>query len=253
MKKTIIVCILFILLGGCLDVEGIIHHNKISKAKNAVLERLVDPESAHFKDIKIKNSVGFEWIVSGEVNSKNRMGGYGGFQRFIYTKSGLFDFEGEPGFEHLWKIARLEKSSKELEPKASKTRKDPPVATPSEADRHVEEMERLIRNEKYNEAIQYGSKFSWSSGNEKIKNLQKRATALKESQNLSYDTMKSDKIASKVELLPVTPSNITKMRSHMENEQYQEALEYAKQFHWNSQMKKMESKAKEELGLKWYE
>jgi hypothetical protein len=52
----------------------------IEKAKDAIRERLKDPESAQFRNIR----VGKEDFkpVRGEVNAKNSYGGYIGYQKF---------------------------------------------------------------------------------------------------------------------------------------------------------------------------
>lgn len=54
----------------------------IHSAKLAVTNKLVDPQSANFKDIFVRSDK-----VCGEVNAKNRMGGYVGFNQFIARKT----------------------------------------------------------------------------------------------------------------------------------------------------------------------
>lgn len=49
----------------------------IERAKKAVLYKLIDPESGRFRNV---SALGNE--VCGEVNGKNRLGGYTGFQVF---------------------------------------------------------------------------------------------------------------------------------------------------------------------------
>ena len=61
-----------------------------AKGKAAVLEQLTDPESANFRDIKVYAGVDYFGtpnvdVVCGQVNSKNRMGGYVGFHPFRWT------------------------------------------------------------------------------------------------------------------------------------------------------------------------
>lgn len=53
------------------------------EAQTAVKQQLTDPESAQFRNLSEHEA----WIC-GEVNSKNRLGGYVGFRIFIYGKSG---------------------------------------------------------------------------------------------------------------------------------------------------------------------
>lgn len=48
-------------------------------AKSAVEKTLLDPSSAQFRNMHIAK---LKPIVCGEVNAKNRMGGYVGFKRF---------------------------------------------------------------------------------------------------------------------------------------------------------------------------
>lgn len=52
------------------------------EAKEAVRARLIDEDSAKFKIDYEKNGV-----ICGQVNSKNRLGGYTGYSRFMYIKS----------------------------------------------------------------------------------------------------------------------------------------------------------------------
>jgi hypothetical protein len=56
----------------------------IADAKDTVKEKLVDPRSAEFKNVRATATGN----VCGEVNSKNRMGGYVGFKHFWVFTSG---------------------------------------------------------------------------------------------------------------------------------------------------------------------
>ncbi len=49
-------------------------------ARTAVRERLTDPRSAQFQRERTSKSA-----VCGEVNAKNRMGGYVGFQQYLFS------------------------------------------------------------------------------------------------------------------------------------------------------------------------
>lgn len=61
------------------------------KYRTAVTGVLLDPQSAQFRNEKIAGE-----LYCGEVNSKNRMGGYVGFNRFIVrTKDGAGILEPE--------------------------------------------------------------------------------------------------------------------------------------------------------------
>lgn len=63
-------------------------HETIIKGQNAIKGFLVDPNSAEFKIEYVFWSSSTD-IVCGSVNSRNRAGGYVGFQRFIwYTPNG---------------------------------------------------------------------------------------------------------------------------------------------------------------------
>lgn len=52
-----------------------------NKVKKAVVQRLIDPDSARFEFLQAGKEVG---NYCGYVNSKNRMGGYAGASPFIY-------------------------------------------------------------------------------------------------------------------------------------------------------------------------
>ena len=58
----------------------------LDNVKSSVEEQLLDPESAKIKDIKIYDTTDKQgnsvYLVIGKFNSKNRMGGYGGFKYF---------------------------------------------------------------------------------------------------------------------------------------------------------------------------
>ncbi len=58
-------------------------------AKLAVKRDLSDPESAQFRNIK---NVGTH--ICGEVNAKNRFGGYTGYRRFAYVMEGSIGLTG---------------------------------------------------------------------------------------------------------------------------------------------------------------
>lgn len=70
---------LLALLGACNQSEN--------AAKKAVGDLLSDPESAQFRDLK-SYPLGKGERVCGEVNAKNRMGGYVGFVRFVVDLRG---------------------------------------------------------------------------------------------------------------------------------------------------------------------
>ncbi|MGY6662465.1 MAG: hypothetical protein ACXIVO_09105 [Glycocaulis sp.] len=51
-------------------------------AKNAVAERMLDPSSVQFRNLRRVGAA-----ICGEVNSKNRYGAYVGFADFVYVPS----------------------------------------------------------------------------------------------------------------------------------------------------------------------
>lgn len=62
------------------------------KLRAGLLTSLVDPHSAQFRSERV---AGGGTVICGEFNSKNRLGGYAGFRRYISTASGAFAIEGE--------------------------------------------------------------------------------------------------------------------------------------------------------------
>jgi hypothetical protein len=55
----------------------------ISSAQQAVKRQLLDDRAAHFRDVNVVIQANGSKAVCGEVNSKNRAGGYAGYQHFI--------------------------------------------------------------------------------------------------------------------------------------------------------------------------
>ena len=64
--------------------------SRLNSVERAVAAKLRDPESALFRDI-----VGTDDMVCGEVNARNALGGYTGFQPFVYRR-GMVLFEPRP-------------------------------------------------------------------------------------------------------------------------------------------------------------
>jgi hypothetical protein len=56
----------------------------IAEAEEAVANQLVDPNSAEFRNVQVTD----DDDVCGEVNAKNRMGGYTGFSPFVTVYNG---------------------------------------------------------------------------------------------------------------------------------------------------------------------
>lgn len=61
----------------------------IAKVKHEILESLKDPDSAKFRRITVSSDGS---MVCGEVNSKNAMGGYVGFKKFVNIEDKGNDF-----------------------------------------------------------------------------------------------------------------------------------------------------------------
>lgn len=77
----------------------------IASAQQAVKRKLVDERSAEFRNltVEVQPTSGTK-VVCGQVNSKNRMGGYGGYQHFISAGVDELTFleEEQPDFANLW-------------------------------------------------------------------------------------------------------------------------------------------------------
>ena len=57
----------------------------IDAAKEAIKAQLIDPDSVRYRNIIVDTRSFMKPVVCGEVNAKNRLGGYSGFQPFIYN------------------------------------------------------------------------------------------------------------------------------------------------------------------------
>lgn len=79
--------------------------SEIDTAKDAVAERLRDPSSAQFRNVKAGQANNGLNTVCGEVNAKNGYGGYAGYQRFITNSDGKFVYlesQGHSNFSIMW-------------------------------------------------------------------------------------------------------------------------------------------------------
>ncbi|MCV0439289.1 MAG: hypothetical protein K5880_11695 [Hydrogenophaga sp.] len=76
----------------------------VSKGKEAVKQRLKDPDSAQFRNVYFHRGKSGVPVACGQVNAKNSMGGYSGFQRFVSgTTVELTYLEKEVvGFAKVW-------------------------------------------------------------------------------------------------------------------------------------------------------
>ena len=75
----------------------------IEKSKDTIRTKLKDPSSARFKGVFFSNASGSP-VACGEVNSKNSLGGYAGYQYFIAAgNSNLAFLENEVAdFATVW-------------------------------------------------------------------------------------------------------------------------------------------------------
>jgi hypothetical protein len=74
------------MLTGCSIIPGTSAHME-DRARSVLSETLFDGDTARFKDLRIVEVKGEkpEKIICGQVNAKNRMGGYIGFRNFIVS------------------------------------------------------------------------------------------------------------------------------------------------------------------------
>lgn len=75
MRKIITIGLLGAALIGCTDAD-------IWRARSELKLKLYDAESAQFRNEKVFKVNGTT-LVCGEINAKNRLGGYSGFQPFV--------------------------------------------------------------------------------------------------------------------------------------------------------------------------
>lgn len=76
----------------------------IAAAQSAVKRKLVDDGSARFRDVSVVVQSSGAKAVCGEVNAKNRAGGYAGYQHFISagTEEHTYLEEQVPDFASAW-------------------------------------------------------------------------------------------------------------------------------------------------------
>jgi len=105
-----------LLIAALLAVPGLSKAQKPAKPNAAAVKRvlkaqlaeaLVDAPSARYRGEFLSISEDGEMVsLCGEVNSKNRMGGYAGFTRFISVGDGQVIFEHQEGsaFRFVWPV-----------------------------------------------------------------------------------------------------------------------------------------------------
>lgn len=79
--RVVLTVLLLAGLAACDDLPG----SAASNAKAVVSGSLSDPGSAQFRNVHQGKKAGAEPLVCGEVNAKNRYGGYPGFLPFIVS------------------------------------------------------------------------------------------------------------------------------------------------------------------------
>lgn len=75
----------------------------IAAAQSAVKRQLVDDRSARFRDVTVETASGTK-VVCGQVNSRNRAGGFGGYQHFVSNGLDQLTFleENRSDFAKIW-------------------------------------------------------------------------------------------------------------------------------------------------------
>ncbi|WP_447096862.1 hypothetical protein [Pseudomonas sp. CF10PS3] len=80
--KMFVGALALVALAGC-------GNSDVNQAREEVKRNLFDAASAQFRNEKVYR-VGDEVVVCGEVNAKNRVGGYGGFAMYVVEGIGLY-------------------------------------------------------------------------------------------------------------------------------------------------------------------
>lgn len=78
----------------------------MDRGMEMVKAKLKDPDSAKFKDVFFNRGSDNIPLTCGQVNSKNSLGGYGGYQRFVSGGSAELTFVEEQvagSFAPIWK------------------------------------------------------------------------------------------------------------------------------------------------------
>ena len=78
----------------------------IKNATEVIKNRMKDPESTQFRNLRIVTNTVGEKFVCGESNSKNSYGGYVGFKPFAYTKEDkvIFSYEDVLGVDKTYDL-----------------------------------------------------------------------------------------------------------------------------------------------------
>lgn len=82
-NKSFLAIVVVLLTGLAIGIPGYVWYAKdikpVDEAKEALKQELFDPSSAEFRNVRVTSLLD---AVCGEVNAKNRMGGYVGFRHF---------------------------------------------------------------------------------------------------------------------------------------------------------------------------
>ena len=81
----------------------------IKNATEVIKNRMKDPESTQFRNLRIVTNTVGEKFVCGESNSKNSYGGYVGFKPFAYTKEDkvIFSYEDVLGVDKTYDLTEI--------------------------------------------------------------------------------------------------------------------------------------------------
>lgn len=99
-KNILIIILLPLLFLGEAQTKTPGNTINFEKIRQAIKQKLTDPDSAKFKNMRLFNAGQKSELVCGEINSKNRFGGYTGFQPFAYAidqSEGFFEVGGDLG------------------------------------------------------------------------------------------------------------------------------------------------------------
>ena len=93
MGKKLWLLALCVLVGAC---------DQYSEAKEAVAYGLIDPTSPLFREVK--KCYFNPDVIEGEVNAKNRMGAYVGFEPFLYYEGRVAIGYEDPNWRYLFEL-----------------------------------------------------------------------------------------------------------------------------------------------------
>lgn len=96
----------FILIGAVVSYHSWKERTEVDRLQQVVAEMMRDPEATRFRRVYVWNGA-----LCGELNAKNGMGGYVGYQNFVYT-NGKLTLEPSSAYS-----SDLEKLSQQMEAK----------------------------------------------------------------------------------------------------------------------------------------